>query len=127
MAPRKVNLVAGLIRRKSANQALEILKVLPKKSAGFLTKALASAISNAEHNEKKDGDNLIVESVVVNQGTTMKRGRPGFKGRTMPIKKHSTHVTIQLKEVTKEKPTTKTPSKKASKEIAETPAEAPQK
>ncbi len=118
MAPRKVNLVAGMIRMLPATKALEILKVLPKKSADFLVKVLASAISNAEHNEKKDVDTLIVKSVVVNMGTTMKRGRPGFKGKTMPIKKHSTHVTIQLEEVTAEK---KAP-KKASAKKEVTPA-----
>ena len=109
MSPRKVNLIAGLIRMRSVNEALEILKVLPKKSAGFLFKALASAASNAEHNSKKDADDLIVKSVVVNQGRTLKRGRPGYKGKTMPIKKHSSHVSILLEE------TPSTPKKTSSK------------
>ena len=111
MSPRKVNLIAGLIRMRSAHDALEILKVLPKKSAGFLFKALSSAVSNAEHNDKKDAETLIVKSVVVNMGRTLKRGRPGYKGKTMPIKKHSSHVSIVLEE--SQTPVKKTPSKKS--------------
>lgn len=115
MSPRKVNLIAGLIRMRSVHDALEILKVLPKKSAGFLFKALASAVSNAEHNDKKDADTLIVKSVVVNQGRTLKRGRPGYKGKTMPIKKHSSHVSIVLEdsEVTPKKTSKKVPPTKS--------------
>ncbi|HLG25295.1 MAG TPA: 50S ribosomal protein L22 [Candidatus Gracilibacteria bacterium] len=112
LTPKKMNLIAEMIRNKDAKAALEILKYTPKKGAKILRKVLFSAVSNAENNFKQDGDSLYVKEVVVGKATTFKRWVPASRGRAQPILKRNTHVTILIgvhegKEVKKTQPSEK--------------------
>lgn len=93
---KKVNIVAGLVRGKSAEQALEILKFTPKKAAKDLYKVVNSAVANAENNDGKNRADLIVNQVIVNRGTFMKRFLPSTRGRALPLAKPTSHITVEL-------------------------------
>lgn len=90
----KARLIANQIRRKPVDEALNILSFSHKKAAVLFKKVLNSAISNAEHNNGLDIDELKVSSVLVDEGSTMKRIRPRAKGRASRILKRSSHLTI---------------------------------
>ncbi|HIB28161.1 50S ribosomal protein L22 [Candidatus Thioglobus sp.] len=90
----KVRLVADQIRQKSVEEALNILSFSNKGAAKLLKKVLNSAISNAEHNNGLDIDELKVSSVYIDEGSTMKRIRPRAKGRANRILKRTSHITV---------------------------------
>lgn len=96
IAPKKVNLVADLIRGRSIQEASNLLRFAPKRAAPILLKLLKSAAANAENNFKQDPDKLIISKVIVNEGTTLKRGLPVSRGRWHPILKRTSHVLIEL-------------------------------
>ncbi len=98
LSPKKANIVAGLIRGKEAVDGLNILKFTPKKAAATLYKVLSSAIANAENNDNKKRENLIIDSVLINKGPVYKRHLPSTRGRALPINKPTTHITIKLAE-----------------------------
>lgn len=99
IAPRKIGLVAGLMRGKRADDALIQLKFSPKKGALVIAKLLKSAISNAKNNFKiKDSENLYIKKVTIDEGPTLKRHMPRAFGRTSIIRKRTSHVTIVLEE-----------------------------
>ena len=103
ISPFKVRLIADQIRNKPVEEALNILSFSNKKAAVLVKKVLNSAISNAEHNDGLDIDELKVSSVFVNEGSTMKRIRPRAKGRAAEIIKPYSNVTIILTEKIKQK------------------------
>ncbi len=90
----KVRLVADQIRQKSVEEALNILSFSNKGAAVLVKKVLNSAISNAEHNDGLDIDELRVSSIYVDEGSTMKRIRPRAKGRANRILKRTSHITV---------------------------------
>ncbi|MCH9645954.1 MAG: 50S ribosomal protein L22 [Proteobacteria bacterium] len=90
----KVRLVADQIRQKSVEEALNILSFSNKGAAKLVKKVLNSAISNAEHNNGLDIDELKVSSVYIDEGSTMKRIRPRAKGRANRILKRTSHITV---------------------------------
>ena len=92
----KGRLVADLVRGKKVDQALDILSFTPKKAAGIIRKALASAIANAEHNDGADIDELKVKSIYVEQGTTLKRFSARAKGRGNRISKGTCHIYVTV-------------------------------
>lgn len=96
ISPKKINLVAGLVRRKSVAQALAILKFLPKKAAKPLGEVIQSAASNATQNFKQKRENLVIKKIVVNKGPTMKRARPVSRGRSHPIRKRTSHISVEV-------------------------------
>ncbi len=96
ISPKKVNLVAKLIRGKSATWAIDYLSFTPKHSAHPLMQTLKSAVANAQENFKQDKKDLIVSKVIVNEGFTLKRFRPASRGRSQPIRKRTTHITIEV-------------------------------
>lgn len=96
ISPKKVSLVAALVRGKSVTEALRILKFTNKRSAPVIGKLIASAAANAENNFKQDKEKLIISKLVVNGGMTLKRGRPISRGRWHPIKKRTSHITVEL-------------------------------
>lgn len=98
MSPYKVRLVADLIRGKSVDEALTILKFLPKKGARLVNKTLHSAVANAEVKQTIDIDNLYVKSILVDEGPRLKRWRPRSMGRATRIAKRTSHVTMVLAE-----------------------------
>jgi large subunit ribosomal protein L22 len=98
-SPRKMRLVADIIRGKKVNDALNILKFSQKEAARRLEKLLLSAINNWE--QKNEGGNLedaglIVKSINVDSGRMLKRIQPAPQGRAHRIRKRSNHVTLVL-------------------------------
>ncbi|MGO4937664.1 50S ribosomal protein L22 [Fundicoccus sp. Sow4_H7] len=98
IAPRKVRLVADLIRGKQIGEAISILKFTPNASAPVIEKVLMSAIANAEHNYDLDIESLYVSEIYVNEGPTMKRFRPRAKGSASQILKRTSHITVVVSE-----------------------------
>lgn len=96
ISPKKANLVAGLVRNKNAQEALDILKFTPKKGAGIIYKVVHSAVANAENNFKQKREELMIKEIVVTKGITMKRSIPVSRGRTHPILKHTSHITVTV-------------------------------
>ncbi len=98
-SPRKMRLVADLIRGEKVNRALNILKFEPKQGAARLEKLLLSAIANwqmkNEDVDLEDAD-LFVKEIRVDSGRILKRLRPAPQGRAHRIRKRSNHVTIVL-------------------------------
>jgi len=96
ISPKKVNVVAALIRGKKVSDALTQLKFTPKRSAPVVAKLIASAAANAENNFKQDKEKLIISKIIVNEGMTLKRGRPISRGRWHPIKKRTAKILVEL-------------------------------
>lgn len=94
MTPRKLRLVADLIRGKSAQEAWSILEFTPKRAAVPLKKVLESAIANAKHNNEMAPESLNVSRVLIDEGPTMKRYTPRARGRAGSIKKRTSHITV---------------------------------
>lgn len=104
IAPRKVRLVIGLVRGLSVEAAIDQLSVLPKRASLPVLKLLNSAVANAEHNFKLDRKELIVKSIVANEGPRLKRYQPRAFGRAAEILKRTTHITIVLEDKAQSKP-----------------------
>ena len=96
LAARKARLVADQVRGKKVEEAMSLLSFSPKKAAAIIRKVLHSAISNAEHNEGADVDELTIATLCVDEGRTMKRLRPRAKGRADRILKRSCHITVTV-------------------------------
>lgn len=97
IAPRKVKIVLDLIRNKSAEEAMAILRFTPKAACEPLEKLLKSAMANAE-NKDMDMSSLFVAECRVDQGPTLKRIRPRAQGRAFRINKKTSHIFIRLKD-----------------------------
>lgn len=98
ISARKARLVAANINGRPVEDALNILKFTPKKSAKILSKVLYSAIANAEQLPGVDVDSLVVDQVLVNEGPTWKRIMPRAMGRAYRILKRTSHITVVVKE-----------------------------
>ena len=98
ISPRKVKIVADLIRGKSLEQATAILLTTPKAASEPLLKLLKSAAANAENNHKMDPENLYVSEVFATPGPIIKRIMPRAQGRAYRINKRTSHVTIAVSE-----------------------------
>ena len=101
-SPRKVRLVADLIKSKRVAEAFLILDTLPKRASGPISILLNSAVSNAK-NAGIQVDNLVIENVTVNKGIVMKRSMPRARGSASRINKRTSHVMLTLVEKTSEK------------------------
>lgn len=112
MSPRKVSLVASLVRGRTVADALVILEHTPKRAAAPVAKAIASAKANAVTNHRADEKSLIIEHLTVTAGARIKRFRPAAMGRALPYQKKSSHIKVVLTGA--EKP------KKAPAKVAET-------
>ena len=100
-SPRKMRLVADLIRGKSVNEALSILHYSPKHSSEVIEKTLRSAVSNLSNKVetgKVDDHNVFVKTIFVNGGPVMKRVLPAPQGRAFRVRKRSNHLTIVIEE-----------------------------
>jgi large subunit ribosomal protein L22 len=91
-APRKVNQVLSLIRNKKVEKAFEVLSFLPKSAVSLVEKVLKSAIANS--GKLSDFSKLKIKEAWVGNGFILKRMRPGPQGRSMSIKKRTSHLTI---------------------------------
>ncbi|MCD6114774.1 50S ribosomal protein L22 [bacterium] len=99
IAPRKVRLVADLVRGKSVEEATHILNFTRKRAAKPILKLLNSAIANASHNFQLKKENLYISKIVVNEGPKLKRWRPRARGVTYEIQKKTSHITLVLTEM----------------------------
>lgn len=110
-SPRKVRLVANLIKGKSVEQALNTLNFLNKKASNPIYTLLSSAIANAKNNFNIEKDILIIKELRVDTGYTLKRRMPRARGSAYPINKRTSNISMVLAK----KP--EKPIKKVNKEI----------
>ena len=102
-SPRKMRLLADMIRGQEVNHALDLLRFNPKEASKNLEKLLLSAISNWQNKNEEsriEDSHLIVKEVFVDQGRTLKRLRPAPQGRAYRIRKRSNHVTVVIDSLT---------------------------
>ena len=96
MSPKKVREVVRTIQGRKANDAVDLLTLIPRKSARLIVKTLKSAIANAENNNNLSADNLFVKSALVENGPVLKRFKAGARGTAMPRRKKMSHILIVL-------------------------------
>lgn len=112
-SPRKVRLVADLIRGKSVPEALTLLRVTPKRATVQFEKTLRSAIANAKQKGMTDADTLTVKEIRVDKGVTLHRFLPRAQGRATRFDKHSSNIILTLEESKKSE--TRNPKSEAPK------------
>lgn len=119
MSPRKVGVVAALVRGRTVAEALTILEHTPRRSALAVSKVIASAKANAEYNHNYKGDSLVISEISVSPGTRLKRYRPAAHGRALPFQRKTSHIRVVVdgeKRAPKKKPeTSKETAKKETK------------
>jgi large subunit ribosomal protein L22 len=99
VAPQKVRGVINLVRNKKASEALKILRFCEKKEiAMVLTKLINSGLAIASESDKVDIDNLVLNTIYANEGTTLKRIQPRAQGRAFRVRRRTSNVTLELKE-----------------------------
>jgi large subunit ribosomal protein L22 len=96
MTPMKVRRVVDLVRGRSVEDALTILKFAPQAASEPVAKVIASAAANAEHNGGLDRNSLLISKAYVDEGPTAKRFQPRAQGRAFRIRKRSSHITIEV-------------------------------
>ena len=96
-SPRKVRLIAGLVRGKSAADALTTLQFVDKRAADPFAKVIKSAVANAK-DQGKDVEKLFVKTVSVDKGTVIKRFMPRARGSASRINKRNSHISVELGE-----------------------------
>jgi large subunit ribosomal protein L22 len=94
-SPRKVRLIAGLVRGKNTADALTTLQFVDKRASEPFAKVIKSAIANAK-DQGKDVDKLFVKTVSVDKGVTMKRFMPRARGSASRINKRNSHISVEL-------------------------------
>jgi large subunit ribosomal protein L22 len=101
MTPRKVSLVASLVRGRTVADALVILQHTPKRAAKPVAKAIASAQANATNNHRLDGKTLVLSTLSVTAGPRLRRIRAGARGMTKPYQKRTSHILVEVTGVPK--------------------------
>ena len=96
MSPRKIRPFATLIRGRNVDEALELLRYLPNKSARLLEQVLKSAAGNAEDRGARNIEDLVVAESRVDGGPIMKRIMPRARGTAYPIKRRYAHIHVTL-------------------------------
>src|ERR1700755_2632524 len=126
ISPNKARRVVNLVRGLPAKEALTVLQFAPQAASEQVYKVLASAVANAENNERLDPDALLVSEAFVDEGPTLKRFRPRAQGRAYRIRKRTSHITIAVEAVQVARPAKKAaaakkavPAKKAAKPAVE--------
>lgn len=95
-APRKVRLVANLLKSKKVDEALVVLNFMPKRASAPVAKLINSALANALSDGKVDRTKLIIKGITVDKGLVFKRFRPAARGSAHPINKRTSHVKVEL-------------------------------
>lgn len=111
VAPRKVSLVASLVRGRTVADALVILQHTPKRAARPLAKLIASAKANALNNHRVQEDGLVISTLAVTAGERLKRYRPAAHGRALPFQRKSSNVRLVISGSEKPKSKPKVKSK----------------
>lgn len=94
MSPRKVGVVAQLVRGRTVADALVILDHTPRRSALAVRKVIESAKANADHNHNFKPDTLQIVSISVTPGPRLKRYRPAAHGRALPFQRRTSHIHV---------------------------------
>jgi large subunit ribosomal protein L22 len=97
IAPQKVRVVVNLIRGKSVDDALAVLRFVPKAASPVISKVVESAAANAEENLGLVRRELYVSRAYVDGGPTMKRIHPRQRGQAFPILKRTSHITVVVR------------------------------
>jgi large subunit ribosomal protein L22 len=128
ISPNKARRVVNLVRGLPAKEALTVLQFAPQAASEQVYKVLASAIANAENNERLDPGALLVSEAFVDEGPTLKRFRPRAQGRAYRIRKRTCHITIAVEAVQVARPAKKAAAAKkaAPAKTAEPAAAEPQ-
>ncbi len=113
MSPRKVAVVADLVRGRTVEDAITILNHTPRRSATVVRKVIESARANADYNHNYKPDSLQITSIRVSSGPSSRRYRPAAHGRALPFLRRTSHVYV---EVDGEKRAPKKPASKATAE-----------
>ena len=116
-APRKVGLVASLVRGRQVADALVIMEHVPKRAALPVKKAIESAQANATNNYGLDAKSLVISTISVTAGTRLRRFVPASRGRALPYEKITSNILVEVSGV--EKPKKKPVAKKAAEKPAE--------
>jgi large subunit ribosomal protein L22 len=98
MSPRKMRVVANLVRGKRLGEAMALLKLMPKKGATVIRKLLISVVANAEQKAEVDVDQLLIRDCNVDNGPILKRWMPRSMGRANRIQHRTSHVTVVVQE-----------------------------
>src|ERR1700733_2651672 len=119
MSPRKVGEVVALVRGRSVEDALTILQHTPRRSASAVTKVIASAKANADHNHNLKPATLQITEISVTPGPRLKRYRPAAHGRALPFQRRTSHIRVVVDGETREtkKPVQQTQAKPAAKAV----------
>jgi len=96
ISPKKLRVVAEVIKWQSAKEALNFLKFAPKKWADILYKILFSAVKNAENNDNQKLSDLYIGTLIINKWIVYKRGNPVSRGRMHPILKRTSNIKLEL-------------------------------
>src|SRR6185295_16870590 len=94
ISPRKVSVVAALVRGRPVSDAITILEHTPRRSASAVTKTIESAKANAGHNHNYKADTLQIIEISVTPGKGLKRYRPAAHGRALPFERKSSHIRV---------------------------------
>ena len=113
-APRKVSIVAALVRGRTVADAMVILDHTPRRSALVVKKAIQSPAANAKNNDNVDPKTLVLKTVSVTAGTRLKRFKPHMRGMALPFQKKTSNILI---EVAGEEKAKKAPAKKAETKV----------
>ncbi len=96
MSPMKVRRVVDLVRGMPVGQAASVLRFAQQSAAGPVAKLVASAVANAENNFDLDPATLVISTITVDEGPTMKRFQPRAQGRAYRIRKRTSHITVEV-------------------------------
>ena len=96
MGPRKLRLLADLIRGQRAERAVARLSVLKKTGAAPLLKLVNSALANAKHNHALESGSLFIKTITVDGGPVLKRWMPKAHGRATPVRERTSHIKLVL-------------------------------
>ena len=96
MSPKKMREVVRTIQGRKAPDAVDLLTLIPRKSARLIVKTLKSAIANAENNNNLSADSLVVKSAVIENGPVLKRFKAAARGSAAPRRKKMSHIRIIL-------------------------------
>lgn len=96
ISPKKLNVIAYIVRNMSAKDALDTLRFMPKKGAHIIYDVIKSAVANATHNDSQKLEDLKIASISVTQGLVYRRINPISRGRAHRILKRTSHVDVSL-------------------------------
>ncbi|MCB0210610.1 MAG: 50S ribosomal protein L22 [Anaerolineae bacterium] len=97
-SPVKMRRVVNVVRGMRAQDALEVLALLPQIAAVPVYKTVKSALANAEENYALEPEDMIIAEIRIDEGPRLRRARYGARGRFKPIKKRTSHITVLLEE-----------------------------